>query len=85
MNQAKQYKRFLLGLVLLLNIFAEAGARLILTDLLGLRLQAVLNVPLQGLGSSFFVGRGSNGVSVNSYSSIVQVSLSGGFIFHFVL
>lgn len=63
----------------------KAGSKFMFSEKIGLRLQAAMNVPVQGFGSSFFVGTGGSGVSVNSYSSIFQFSFTGGLVFHFGL
>ncbi len=60
----------------------KAGTKLMITDLLGLRLQAVMNVPIEGFGSSFFIGTGGSGASLNSYSGIFQFTFTGGLVFH---
>lgn len=60
----------------------KAGTKLMFSDIIGLRLQAAMNMPIQGFGSSFFVGTGGSGISLDSYSSIFQFTFSGGLVFH---
>lgn len=63
----------------------QAGAKLYLTDLLGLRFQGRLLVPLHFQGGGIFCGIGTGGsscgVSIGSTSAIVQGDLSVGLIF----
>ena len=58
------------------------GAKIRLNDHFGLRLEGLLNAPVQGAG--LYLGVGSNGVSsgVSTSSSIVQFGLSSGLIFY---
>ncbi|MEK6481051.1 hypothetical protein WJR50_26145 [Catalinimonas sp. 4WD22] len=60
----------------------KAGTKFMLSEQIGLRLQAAMNVPVQDFGASFFVGTGGSGVNVGSYSTIFQFTFSGGLVFH---
>lgn len=63
----------------------QAGAKLYLSDLIGLRFQGRLLVPLHFQGGGIFCGIGTGGsncgVSIGSTSAIVQGDLSVGLIF----
>lgn len=79
-SQVRRYGegwRFAVGL--------KAGTKFMLSEMVGLRLQAAMNMPVQGFGSSFFVGTGGAGVGVGTYSSIFQFTFTGGLVFHFGL
>lgn len=60
---------------------AKGGVKYYFTDRLGIRAQANLQMPIQFAGTSFFVGTGGSGVSVDSFSTIFQFSFTGGLVF----
>jgi hypothetical protein len=59
----------------------DAGAKIYLSKLIGLRLQAQMYIPVEGASFTFYAGGagGSSGVSV--YSTLVQFGFTGGLIF----
>jgi len=63
----------------------KAGSKFMLSEIVGIRIQAAANMPVQGFGSSFYFGTGGAGVGVGTYSSIFQFSFTGGLVFHFGL
>lgn len=56
----------------------DLGARMYLTDHIGLSVGGQLLMPIQGLGGTIFVGSGGSGVGVSGYSSIAQFGLNIG-------
>jgi hypothetical protein len=62
---------------------ARVGSNIWLNPKLGIRLQAELLSATQAIGGGAYFGTGGSGVSVNSYSSMLQVNLGGGIIFLF--
>jgi hypothetical protein len=59
----------------------DAGAKIYFNDVIGLRLQAQLMMPVQSGGLSFYYGSGGGGSSVNLQSTMVNFGFTGGLIF----
>jgi hypothetical protein len=64
----------------LFAVGAKVGSKFMFNETVGLRLQAAMNMPVQGFGSSFYFGTGGAGVGVGTYSSIFQFTFTGGLI-----
>ncbi|MGD1892713.1 MAG: hypothetical protein ACFB15_19260 [Cyclobacteriaceae bacterium] len=69
----------------LFAVGAKVGSKFMFSETVGLRLQAAMNMPVQGFGSSFYFGTGGGGVGVNAYSSIFQFTFTGGLILRLAL
>jgi hypothetical protein len=66
----RSYTYFTVGL--------DLGARMYLTEHIGLSVGGQLLMPIQGLGGTIFVGSGGSGVGVSGYSAIAQFGLNIG-------
>jgi len=78
--QTRQYEdgwRFAVG--------AKVGSKFMFSEAVGLRLQAAMNMPVQGFGSSFYFGTGGAGVGVGTYSTIFQFTFTGGLVLRLAL
>ena len=53
-------------------VAAKAGVKIKVTELIGIKLQPQLYIPIQSLGASVFVGSGGSSVGVSGYSTITQ-------------
>ena len=69
----EQAWRFAIGL--------KGGIKYYFTERVGLRVQANMQVPVQGTGAGIFVGTGGSGVTVDAFSTIFQFSFTGGLVF----
>jgi hypothetical protein len=58
------------------------GAKIRLNDHFGLRLEGLLNAPIQGAGLYLGVGSGGLSTGVSTSSSILQFGISSGLIFY---
>jgi hypothetical protein len=56
------------------------GAKVYLSDRIGIRLQGTLLMPVQWAGGGVYFGTGGSGVSVNAGSTLVQIDVRGGLI-----
>jgi hypothetical protein len=57
------------------------GAKVYLSNRIGLRFQAQLLMPIQGAGFNVFVGSGGASTGVSTYSTLAQFGFNGGLIF----
>ena len=63
------------------SITAGLGAKIWLSDKIGIRLQARLLAPINWGGLGFFCGTGGCGSSVNAGSTFISGDVSGGLVF----
>lgn len=63
------------------SVTVGAGAKIWITDVVGIRLQGNLMLPMFWGGVGFSVGTGGSGFSLNAGTSMVQGSFTGGLIF----
>lgn len=59
------------------------GAKFMVSDRIGIKLQAQGLFPVQWSGGSFYVGTGGTGFSVSSGTSIAQINVGGGLFYAF--
>lgn len=59
----------------------HAGAKVMVKENFGIKLQAGINFPVQYFGAAFTVGTGGSGAGVSASSTITQVNFLGGLIF----
>lgn len=72
------------GSEFLFDLRGKLGVKVFPNDgRIGLRFQAQLNVPFQGVGSSIGCGTAGCGVSVGTLTTITQLGFSGGLIIKF--
>lgn len=57
------------------------GAKIFFSERVGLRLQALLNIPIQWGGGGFYFGGGGSGISVGGGTSFVQGNFLAGLVF----
>lgn len=57
------------------------GTRFWFSDLMGLRIQTNLNIPVQGAGASIYAGSGGVSTGVSTFSTITQFGFTGGLVF----
>lgn len=57
------------------------GAKIFFTKSIGIRLQALMNIPIQWGGGGVFFGGGGNGLTVGGGSSFVQGNFLAGLVF----
>lgn len=60
-----------------------AGVKFMLSEKIGLKLQARIQSPIAGAGLYFGVGTGGVSSGVSTYSYLVQLDTSGGLVFKF--
>ncbi len=60
-----------------MSIGLNVGAKIMLSDKIGLNLLALLQAPVGGFGLT----AGTGGVGVGTYSYVLQFSLGGGLVF----
>ena len=58
----------------------HVGAKIFVTEMIGLRLQAGVNFPVQYLGAAFTLGGAGSAASVSATGSVTQVNFLGGLI-----
>ena len=58
----------------------HVGAKIFLSEIVGLRLQAGINFPVQYFGAAFTLGGAGSGASVSATGSVTQVNFLGGLI-----
>lgn len=63
------------------SVTLGAGAKIWVTEKVGIRLQGNLMLPMFWGGAGFSIGTGGSGFSVNAGTSMVQGSFTGGLIF----
>ena len=63
------------------SVALGAGAKIYLTDRVGIILRGRLLMPMYFGGVGFYVGSGGSGLSLNSYATMLQGDFSGGLIF----
>lgn len=63
------------------SITLGAGAKIYLTDRIGIILRGRLLLPMYFGGVGFYMGTGGSGLSVNSFATFAQGDFSGGLIF----
>lgn len=59
------------------------GAKFLVSEKIGLKIQAQGLFPVQWAGGSFYVGTGGTGYSVTSGTSITQINVGGGLFYTF--
>jgi len=69
----------------LFAVGAKVGSKFMFSETAGIRLQAAMNMPVQGFGSTFYFGTGGAGVGVGTYSSIFQFTFTGGLVLRLAL
>ena len=57
------------------------GAKIFFSDIIGIRLQALMNIPIQWGGTGFYFGSGGGGLSVGGGSTFVQGNFLAGLVF----
>ncbi len=63
------------------SIALGVGAKVYLSDKVGLRFQGRLMIPMVFEGTSVYVGTGGAGVAVGAYTALVEGDFSGGIFF----
>lgn len=56
----------------------KAGAKLMFTEMIGLRMQAMAHMPINGLGTTLFLRPSGSSVGVSAYGALIQVAFMGG-------
>jgi len=64
-----------------LGVALQGGFKYMISDKIGLRGFAALNMPMQFGGTGFYLGTGGSGLSLNSYTSVFLFNLGGGLIY----
>jgi hypothetical protein len=59
----------------------KLGTKFWLSDLIGIRLQGNLNMPIQGAGVGIYAGSGGVSTGVSTFTTITQFGFTGGLIF----
>lgn len=68
----------------LLNICAKGGVKFFMNKYIGLRVEACLQMPIEGMGLNFyFSSGGGSGSGVDFNATTVQFGFNGGLIFRF--
>jgi hypothetical protein len=57
------------------------GAKIFFSNVIGIRLQAMMNIPIQWGGTGFYFGSGGSGISVGGGSTFVQGNFLAGLMF----
>lgn len=65
------------------SVGASLGSKFYVNDFLGFRVQASLDMPIQGVGADFIIGPGGSGGGLDLYTTIVQFQFNGGLLFRF--
>lgn len=65
------------------SVSACLGSKFYVNEHLGFRVQASLQMPVQGVGADIFIGSGGGGSGLSLYSTILQFGLNAGLTFRF--
>jgi hypothetical protein len=58
----------------------KVGTKLMFTERLGVRLQAMAHMPINGLGTTLFLRPSGSSVGVSAYGALIQVGFMGGVV-----
>lgn len=58
----------------------KAGSKFMLSERIGLRIQAMAHTPFSGLGTTIFLRPSGSSIGVSAYGTVIQVAFMGGLV-----